>query len=232
MFASSTARVRPGARPPLDPELRRRATPVVPASARTLPVGSELARLVPGGSLRRGTTTLISASAGAGGTSLAVGLLAEASKAGHWCAAIGLADPGIAAMAELGLDLRRAVFVPRPQAGWAEAAAELLEGVELLLLRPPARVPHAAARRLVARARDRRAVLVILGESHHSWPLPVDLSLSIEHSSWQGVSDGHGRLASRLAEICIEARGVPRPRRARLWLPSATGEVAVLREEL
>jgi hypothetical protein len=75
-------------------------------------------------------------------------------------------------------------------------------------------------------------VLVILGESHHSWPLPVDLSLSIEHSSWQGVSDGHGRLASRLAEICIEARGVPRPRRARLWLPSATGEVAVLREEL
>ena len=163
---------------------------------------------------------------------MAVGLLAEASKAGHWCAAIGLADPGIAAMAELGLDLRRAVFVPRPQAGWAEAAAELLEGVELLLLRPPARVPHAAARRLVARARDRRAVLVILGESHHSWPLPVDLSLSIEHSSWQGVSDGHGRLASRLAEICIEARGVPRPRRARLWLPSATGEVAVLREEL
>jgi hypothetical protein len=92
-------------------------------------------------------------------------------------------------------------------------------------------VPHAAARRLVARSRDRRAVLVVLGDSHNSWPLPVDLSLSIERSSWQGVSEGHGRLASRLAEVRITARGVPQPRRARLWLPSATGEVAVLREE-
>jgi hypothetical protein len=127
-----------------------------------------------------------------------VGLLAEASRSGHWCAAVGLADPGVAAMAELGLDLRRAVFVPRPQAGWAEAAAELLEGVELLLLRPPPRVPHAAARRLAARAKDRRCALVVLGSSRNSWPLPPDLHLEIEHSRWEGAGEGDGRLARRL----------------------------------
>lgn len=130
-------------------------------------------------------------------------------------------------MAELGLDLRRAVFVPRPQAGWAEAAAELLEGVELLLLRPPSRVPHAAARRLVARAKDRRCALVLLGTSRAAWPLPPEVELRIEHSEWQGAGHGDGRLARRLVEVRVEARGVPQARHARLWLPSERGHVAV-----
>jgi hypothetical protein len=130
-------------------------------------------------------------------------------------------------MAELGLDLRRAVFVPAPRAGWADAAAELLEGVELLLIAPPTRVPHGAARRLVARARDRRGALVVLDPAG-TWPLPAELRLSIERSTWEGASDGHGRFERRLAEVRIDARGEPAGRRARLWLPASSGEVASL----
>ena len=225
MFASQAT---PRSRPPVPAGLRQQIAPVVPASARTIPVSEALAPLVPGGSLRRGTTTVVAGRPGTGATSLGVSLLAEASSRGHWCAAVGLADPGVAAMAELGLDLRRAVFVPHPQAGWAEAAGELFDGVELIVLRPPARVPHAAARRLMARAQDRRVALVVVTDAAERWPIAPELLLSVTTSTWQGIGLGDGRLSSRLVEVEVTGRrSATRPATFDVWLPSPGGAVRV-----
>ena len=80
----------------------------------------------------------------------------------------------------------------------------------------------------MARAKDRRCALVVLGASRAAWPLPPDLELEIERARWEGAGEGEGRLARRLVEVRIEARGVPTARRARLWLPSEQGDVAAL----
>ena len=226
MFASDPRPSR--GRPPLPDGLRQRIAPVLMASERVLPVSAEIAELLPGGSLRRGTTTVVAGPRGSGAVSLGVSLLAAASSAGHWCAAVGLEDPGVLAMAELGLDLRRAVFVPRPKAGWADVAAEMLDGMELVVLHPPTRVPHAAARVLAARARERRAGLVVVVERAEHWPIPAELTLVVEHSSWQGTGMGDGRLSARRAEVAVRGRhGTVRERTVPVWIPSSAGTVRV-----
>ena len=144
--------------------LADRVRPTTPVAGRTLPVPPPLAPLFPAGSLRRGTTTTVTGLPGRGATTLALALLAAASAAGSWCAAVGLPDPGVVAAAGLGLDLRRVVFVPHPGNGWAEAAGDLLSGVDAVLVRPPGRARLTAARHLTARARERQAALVVLLE--------------------------------------------------------------------
>jgi Zn-dependent alcohol dehydrogenase len=224
MFAFSSSST--PTRPPVPEALRQKIAPVVMASSRVLPVTEGLVPLIPSGDLRRGSTIVVAGHAGTGATSLAISLLAGASEAGHWCAAVGLADPGVAAMAELGLDLRRAVFIPRPRAGWAEATADLLDGAELVVLRPPARPNAAAARRLVARARDRRAVLVVVVEEAQRWPVVPEMTLTVASATWQGIGLGHGRLQARRAEVVVSGRHGAVERRTTIWLPSATGVVA------
>ncbi len=230
MFAFSSSPPPRGPRPPVPRGLKQKVAPVISASARTLPVSPLLSTLLPGGALRRGATTVVHGAPGSGATSFGVSLLAHASSAGHWCAAVGFEDPGVVAMAELGLDLRRAVFVPQPRAGWADAAAELLDGMELILLRPPGRVPHAAARRLMARARERRAALVVVVTDQAQWPVPPEVVVHVERPLWQGAGRGDGRLAARRSEVSVEGRGGFRPRSASVWLPSPTGVVAVADE--
>jgi len=116
---------------------------------------------------------------GLGGLSLALSLLTESSARGHWSAVVGVDDPGVVAMADLGVDLRRVLFVPRPRGAWAESAADLLDGVDLLIVRPPSRASHGAARRLIDRVRERGTVLIVLAEPASLWPLrPTSLSTS------------------------------------------------------
>ena len=226
MFAFEIAPGEP--RPPVPEGLRSRIAPVLMASERVLPVSTDLADLLPGGSLRRGTTTVVSGAPGSGAVSLGVSLLAEASSSGHWCAAVGIADPGVQAMAEMGLDLRRAVFVSRPRAGWADVAAEMLDGMELVVLRPPDRVPHGAARVLAARARERRAALVVIVDDPRRWPLPAEVTLEVGASSWQGIGMGDGRLSARRCEVSVRGRhGKVRERTVPIWLPSPAGTVRV-----
>jgi len=198
--------------------------PTAPASSRLLPVVEPLSSLLPDGALRRGGTVVVTGSPGWGATSLGLALLTAASTSGHWCAAVGLDDPGVVAMAELGVDLRRVVFVPRPRGAWAAATAELFEGVDVVLARPPARVAHTAARRLLARARDRAAVLVVLAEHRDDWPVPSEIALEVTEAAWHA----NGRLVSRRAVVRAVGRGITgRPRYVSLWLPGAQGAVDV-----
>lgn len=196
--------------------------PTTPAATRLLPVADPLCALLPDGALRRGATVVVAGSPGRGATSLGLALLAAASVSGHWSAVVGLDDPGVVAMAELGVDLRRVVFVPRPRGAWAAVTAELLEGVDVVLVRPPARVAHTAARKLLARARDRGVVLAVLVEHGDDWPIPADVTLELTEAAWHAA----GHLVGRRVEVRATGRRVVgRPLRASLWLPGAQGAV-------
>ncbi len=196
-------------------------------AGRTLPVPPPLAPFFPGGRLRRGTTTTVTGQPGHGATTLSLALLAAASGAGSWCAAVGLPDPGVVAAAGLGLDLRRVVFVPHPGSGWAEAAGDLLSGVDAVLVRPPGRARPKEARHLAARARERQAALVVLLEGAGTWPEGGDLALTVGAVQWEGVGHGHGHLRGRRAEVRVSGRrAATHHTECSLWLPAGTGAVA------
>ena len=226
MFAFSTSPRPLASRPPIPQQLKERAKPVLSASSRTIEIDPDLRSLLPNGSFQRGTTTTLFGPEGSGATSLGISLMAHASSTGHWCGVVGARDPGVTAMKELGLDVRRVIFVPHPQAGWADAAAELLDGVDILLLCPPRNVPHAAARRLMARAKERRSVLLIRTVTPKQWPIVPELTLSLTSASWQGVGHGDGHLTARRVAVTVHGRrGASRPVEQWLWLPTRQGTV-------
>jgi hypothetical protein len=188
------------------------------ADERLLPVVPALQSLLPGQGLRRGATVAVSRSA-----ALALALVAGASAAGSWVAAVGLPDLGIVAAAETGIALERLALVPVPgPRAWPTVVAALLDAVDVVLVRSPAGLPAAQARRLAARARERGAVLVPLGP----WSEPADLRLAVTSSAWHGLGQGHGRLQARQVEVVVGGRGAAsRERRVLLWLPSPDGAI-------
>jgi hypothetical protein len=188
------------------------------ASERLLPVLPGLQPLLPGQGLRRGTTVAVARS-----VALALALVAGASAAGSWVAAVGLPDLGIVAAAETGIALERLALVPTPGArAWPTVVAALLDAVDVVLVRSPAGLPSAQARRLAARAREHGAVLVPLG----AWSEPADLRLAVTASAWIGLGQGHGSLRARRAEVVATGRGAAtRERRVLLWLPSPSGTI-------
>jgi hypothetical protein len=106
--------------------------------------------------------------------------------------------------------------------------AAFLDAVDVVLVRPPPRLPAAQARRLAARARERGAVLVPLGP----WSEPADLRLAVTASAWLGLGQGHGHLLARQAEVTIAGRGAAaRERRFLLWLPSPDGTITLLEQD-
>lgn len=212
------------ASPPLAPPpagLTEAVRPVSLARARVLPVLPALAGLLPDGGLRRGATVAVAAAPGA--TSLALALLAGPSAARSWCAVVGVPTLGLAAAAEVGIDAGRLALVPAPGREWAAVVAALLDGLDVVAVRPPGRrVPGGDARRLAARARERGAVLVAVG----GWD-GADVRLAAASPAWEGLDRGAGHLTARLVDVVAEGRGAAaRPRRARLWLPAPGGRAA------
>ena len=190
-------------RPTLPDDLVATLRPVALAGTRRLPLAEPWNAFVPGGGLRRGSTVVVSAPPGWGGLSVALSLVTEASARGHWAGVVGVDDPGVEAMADLGVDLRRVLFVPRPSDAWAESAADLFDGVDLLVVRPPSRPARVAARRLMDRARERGVVLIALGEPNSPWPLPADLSFYVIRAQWAASS----RLDARYLTVRVAGRG-------------------------
>jgi hypothetical protein len=182
-----------------------------------LPVSSALGALLPGG-LRRGSTVGVS-----GSVSLLLALLGTASAEGAWCALVGLPPISAEAAGEYGIELSRLAVVPRPGDGWATAVGALLDAVDVVATRPPARVVPGDVRRLAARARTRDAVLMPFGDS--TWP-GAEVRLRLHDGQWAGIGPGHGRLSRRRVTVTAEGRGrSARERSVRLWLPAAGGGV-------
>lgn len=210
--------------------LAERTRPVSSSQTRLLPVLPPLAGLFPDGGLRRGSTVVVDGAGGGtgeggGDVSLALALLAAASSAGSWCALVGLVGLGAVAAHDLGIDLARLALVPHPGAAWAEVTATVIDGVDLVVLLPPFPPRPAMARRLVARVRERRSVLVVV-PGRSGWPDGPDLRLDVGDLCWDGVGAGEGYLERRRMTVTATGRrSAARPRRRQLWLPSTTGAV-------
>jgi len=188
--------------------------------ADTFALPGPLGELLPEGGLRRGRTIRIGHS-----TALLLTLLAEVSRTGAWCAAVRLPSLGVAAAAGAGMNLDRFALVPAPGESWSTVVGALLDAIDVVVVAPPGRVPGALARRLSARARERRAVLLVVGAAD-AWE-GADADLSVVASTWTGLGVGHGHLQSRTLEVHASGRRVGgRPRTAHIQL-SPSGRVAL-----
>lgn len=217
--------------------LAERVRPTDLARDRYLPVVPAFDALLPSPGLRRGATVSVGARPGVtGAASLALALAAGASQAGSWVAAVGLGSLGLVAAAELGVALERLVLVADPgreRAGWASVVAALVDGFDVVLVaagdgaaRGGGRLRTADARRLVARVRERAAVLVTVGGDLPGQRSP--LRLTVASSTWQGLGEGWGHLQGRRVAVEVDGRGeASRGGRAELWLPGPDGGVAV-----
>ncbi|WP_181408940.1 hypothetical protein [Schumannella soli] len=189
--------------------------------SRALPTDEALGELLPGGALSAGSGYAIS-----GSTSLALALLRAPSRAGAWCAIVGLPDLGLEAAAGLGLDLERVVLVPHPGEHWMAVVSALVDVVSIVLVRPPlregrARVGETAATRLASRLRQREAVLLAMDD----WPR-AEARLAVTDASWSGVGAGFGHLSGRQVTVTSAAQAwAGRERSRRLWLPAADGGI-------
>jgi hypothetical protein len=201
------------ARPVLD-QLRDRVTAMEGGPTRLpVPVLPALSGLV---SLRTG------GSYGVDSASLALALVAGASRAGEWVGFAGWPDFGAEAAAQLGVDLDRTVLVPETGAHWLEVTAALVDVLRVVVLRPPAQVDAHSAGVLDARLRKRSSVLVVWGD----WPR-CEARLSLEDARWTGPEHGHGRLRSRHVRIAVR-RGAAPPVRADVAFPDETAPLTLL----
>src|SRR6516162_5544919 len=185
------------------------------AGGGALPVLPALGELLPGG-LARGSVVV------AGRWSLlCLALAAGASVAGAWCAVAGVPQLGVSAAVGVGLDPARLLLVPDPGTAWPQVVASLLDGCELVLLRPPDRAPATVRRRLEAVLRRCGGVLVVAGD----WD-GAQARLLITRQVWSGIEPGHGRLRARRVRVVADGRGAAARARARwLWLPGPDGSV-------
>jgi uncharacterized membrane protein YdcZ (DUF606 family) len=188
------------------------------SSAGVLPVLPALRELLPGG-LPRGSVV-----AAGDWSLLCLALAAGASIAGAWCAIAGLPALGVAAAADAGLDPGRLLLIADPGAGWPQVVASLLDGCDLVLLRPPSQPSAQVRRRLEAVTRRHGGVLVVAGD----W-VGAQCRLNVTRQQWAGIGAGHGRLRARRVQVVTDGRGAAaRPRARWLWLPGPDGAVAIV----
>lgn len=189
---------------------------------RVLPVLPELSRVLPGRGLRRGSTIAVSTGRSAwpaGGSSLVLALLSSASRAGSWCAVVGVPTFGAVAATEVGISLDRLALVPYPGPEWPTVVAALIDGVDVVVAAVPPSVPASIAGRLAARARQRGSVLVPYG----LWE-GADVTLRVIRGVWEGLGQGRGRLRCRQVTIAARGRGAAaRPKEVTVWMPAASG---------
>jgi hypothetical protein len=187
-----------------------RANPFVAAGDRRLPVAGLLGELLPAGGVQRGSTVAVDGSPGSGSTTVALTLAAAATSAGEWAAVVDPYRPpwggtlGARAAADAGVELERLAVVQRvPPDRWGTVVAALLDGITVVVAAVPPHVRLGDARRLVARARERGAVLVAFG----AWPVEAAVRVNTGPSAWRGLTLGSGLLDARDLNIQVEAKG-------------------------
>ncbi|HEY2074996.1 MAG TPA: hypothetical protein VGH53_01550 [Streptosporangiaceae bacterium] len=186
-----------------------------------LPVRPALRELLPGGGLQRGSV-VTTGDWGLLPLALAAGAVAD----GAWCAIVGVPAVGVRAAAQAGLDPERVLLVAEPGPGWTQVVASLLDGFDVVLLRPPEQPSAQLRRKLEAAARRYGSVLVIAGD----WP-GAQSRLLVADAEWTGIGTGYGRLRARQAQVIASGRGAgERARSAWLWLPGPDGAVAAAAE--
>ena len=162
-----------------------------------LPISAPLAHLLPEGALHRGGTLVV-----AGSTSLVLALVARASREGAWVVVVGLPGVGVLAAQQAGVDLDRLALVPHPGPDGPTVLAALIDGVDLVIVGAGVALADSDRRRLMARARERGAVLL----STVRWP-GAHLVLAAEPAGWTGLGAGYGHLRSHRLTVTRGGRG-------------------------
>ena len=188
------------------------ARPFVAAGERLIPVTGRIGELLPANGLQRGSTITVDGSPGSGATTVALTLAAAATAAGEWAAVI---DPGGTlggrAAGAAGVELERLAVVRRVASDrWAAVVAALLDGITVVVAAVPPHLRLGDARRLVARARERKSVLVAFG----AWPVEAALRVNTGRCTWSGLGAGTGLLDTRDLHIEVEAKGARKLARA------------------
>ncbi|WP_413335071.1 porin [Brevibacterium sp. GP-SGM9] len=176
------------------------------------PVDSVLSPMFRRGGLPRGELVTFT-----GGQSLSCALatIAAATKERKWCAGIGLGEPAVASIADLGVDLDHFVNLATPSEDWLRVVSILIESFDILLV-DPGFLPSASERaRLLAKIRERRISLISLRPMSGSTE-----QIEITDTQWSGTSHGHGRLRSCLVRARSQT-GIHR-----FLLPGPTGTPA------
>jgi hypothetical protein len=157
---------------------------IQPAKA-ILPVTPDISALLPHGGLA--TVTAIMASR-RGATSLLWRLLAGPTRAGAWCALVGMPRVYPLAATAAGVDLGRVALVdPGPLV--VEAAGTLAEGVAAVVV-PSEGLTPTQVRRLAARAR-KSGTAIIWWETRPV--VGADARLEVARARWKGLRPNAGR---------------------------------------
>ena len=192
------------------------------SDADLLPVLPALRELLPDGALQRGSVV-----AAGSWSLLCLALAAGPVASGAWCVAAGIPEFGVLAAADAGLDPARLLLIPDLGPNWPQAVASLLDGCDLVVLRPPDRPPAQTRRKLEAAVRRHGAVLLVAGD----WD-GAQVRLRIAAQEWTGIGSGHGRLRGRRAQVVADGRGGwSRPQARWLWLPGPDGAVTAVTED-
>lgn len=208
--SDALARARVQSRSAVLDDLAQRVAPTVGAHERNLPVPGPFAAILP--AITRGAVVSIAGPEGAGATSLAFGLAAAATHAGEWAGAVDVEGTLDARAAqECGVALERFVVARHlPAAQWGTVVATLLDGCTCVLACVPREVRASDARRLVAKARERAAALIVLGE----WPAEAAWRVQITASTWSAFGPDAAFLSgARELAAHVEGRGIAPGRR-------------------
>ncbi|MEV3936451.1 hypothetical protein AB0K52_10800 [Glycomyces sp. NPDC049804] len=195
---------------------------IQPAKA-ILPVTPDISALLPHGGLA--TVTAIMASR-RGATSLLWRLLAGPTRAGAWCALVGMPRVYPLAATAAGVDLGRVALVdPGPLV--VEAAGTLAEGVAAVVV-PSEGLTPTQVRRLAARAR-KSGTAIIWWETRPV--VGADARLEVARARWKGLRPNAGRRwgAGRLDACELEVAAHWRSggvHEARIWPYGGEAEAA------
>ncbi|MDN5805609.1 MAG: DNA recombination/repair protein RecA [Brevibacterium sp.] len=159
---------------------------------RPRPVDPVLSPMFRRGGLPRGEIVTLT-----GGQSLSCALatIAAATQEQKWCAGIGLGEPAVSSIADLGVDLDHFVNLVTPAEDWLRVASILIESFDVLVV-DPGFLPSAGERaRLLAKVRERKVSFISLT----SMPGSTE-QIEITDTQWSGTEHGHGRLRSCLVQ--------------------------------
>lgn len=168
-----------------------------------LAVPPVLEQLLPPSGLARGTVLALE-----GAHSLLLSLIAQVSADGGHVAVIGQPQLCLMAAVEMGGDLSRMAVIPDPGPDPVEIAAVLLDGLDLVVVGLGGiSVPPSRSRVVMARARNKGAVLVV---TDGTWPgAHVKLQSRVCDYRYQPVTmrRGYGRLGGVSLAVRSHGRG-------------------------
>lgn len=181
------------------PELVRSATALTPE---VIAVDEQLAACLPYRGFRRGDTVMV-----AGSNTLTLLAIAHATTEGLWCGMVSLPQLNFATAHEIGADLARIVAVPDAQQHAPTVAATLLDTLDMVVVGLSQLNDPLMLRKLSARARQRRKLLLLSTTSPTDVLPSVTLTLTAQRHTWRGIDDGLGYLTEHTLDIVVSGQG-------------------------